>query len=123
MTRWTRHLITALTVCTLAIGLSACGSDNEADKLGVGAQCSGADDCNDGQSCLGFKGGYCGVADCQAHSDCPDGSVCVFYTDGKNYCFRACADKAECNANRDADNEANCSGNITLIDGSKSSKA
>lgn len=120
-TRWTRRLLTALTVGALALGLGACG--NESDKLGVGAQCSSADDCNDGQSCLSFKGGYCGVSGCQANSDCPDSAVCVTHTDGKNYCFRACADKAECNANRDAANEANCSANITLADGSKSSKA
>ena len=34
------------------------------------------------------------------------------HTDGENYCFRACEDKPECNENRTADNEANCSANF-----------
>ena len=69
------------------------------------------------------KGGYCGLTGCKADGDCPESSKCVTHTDGKNYCFRSCADKAECNANRDADNESNCSSNVTFADGSKSGKA
>jgi hypothetical protein len=34
-----------------------------------------------------------------------------------NYCFRACVDKAECNANRGPEVESNCSSNITRVDG------
>lgn len=109
-------------VMGLTMGLAACG--NESDNLGVGAQCSSNDDCGEEQQCLtGFKGGYCGLTGCKADGDCPESSRCVTHTDGKNYCFRSCADKAECNANRDADNESNCSSNVTFADGSKSGKA
>lgn len=92
--------------------------DNEADLLGVGAQCAGDEDCQeDDQSCLTqFKGGYCGVEDCEEDLDCPDGSRCVAHDDGANYCFRVCTDKSECNVNRDPDNESNCSANITFVD-------
>ena len=109
-------------VC-LFLGVFACG--NEADDLGVGAQCASNDDCTeDGQTCLtAFKGGYCGVESCSNDAGCPEGSRCVTHTDAKNYCFRACADKAECNANRDADVESNCSSNVTFADGTKSGKA
>ena len=112
-TRWTRRLLTALTVGALALGLGACG--NESDKLGVGAQCSSADDCNDGQSCLSFKGGYCGDKDCMADSDCPAGSACVTF-EGSNYCFLVCADKPECNRYRPVEDESNCSANLEFLE-------
>jgi len=100
---------------------------NEADQVGVAAQCQVDADCEhdtdtdtDGDpfvlECLtNFKGGYCGVTDCTSHDDCPLGSACVMHDDGSNYCFRLCVDKAECNLHRDADQEANCSANITYV--------
>lgn len=107
---------------------AACGDDgggNQADRLGVGAECESNDDClqspGDGgidQRCLTqFKGGYCGVEDCTEHADCPQGSGCVAHDDGNNYCFRLCADKPECNANRSLENEANCVSNIEYATG------
>jgi hypothetical protein len=96
--------------------LFACGSD--ADDLGVGSQCSADDQCDADtmQVCLtGFKGGYCGIKGCMTEADCPDLSSCVAHTDGMNYCFRNCVDKAECNENRDLENESNCSANITFV--------
>lgn len=97
-----------------------CGDDGEteADRRGVGAQCTSTANCqeDEGLSCLTqFRGGYCGKSPCSANSDCPAGSACVAHTDGQNYCFRSCVDKAECNANRSVDNEANCSANITFV--------
>jgi hypothetical protein len=99
----------------LLVFASAC--DDDADDLGIGAQCTADDQCNVDlmQVCvLQFKGGYCGKKDCVTEADCPDLSSCVIHTDGKNYCFRNCLDKAECNENRDAENESNCSANITF---------
>ncbi|KIG12976.1 hypothetical protein DB30_00860 [Enhygromyxa salina] len=97
----------------------ACGDSGvEADELGVGAECSAAADCLDGQTCLAqFKGGYCGIEDCTFDVDCPEGSACVAHEDGSNYCFRICTNKSECNANRGPDVESNCSSNITFTDG------
>ncbi len=97
--------------------LAACGSD--ADDLGVGAQCTMNDDCNqdDGaQTCLPFKGGYCGLMGCTADADCPENSACVKHIDNVNYCFRICSDKAQCNENRDADFESNCSSSIDFVE-------
>jgi hypothetical protein len=94
------------------------GCDDDADDLGIGAQCTADDQCNTDlmQVCLmQFKGGYCGKKDCTSEADCPDLSSCVAHTDGMNYCFRNCVDKAECNENRDAINESNCSANITFV--------
>src|SRR5690606_35740809 len=90
-----------LALAALALSAVACGSD--ADDLGVGAECTTNDDCNqeDGaQTCLAFSGGYCGLMGCTADADCPEASACVAHTDGVNYCFRLCADKPDCNANR-----------------------
>ena len=113
-----------LALIALALGVCACGSN--ADDLGVGAQCTMTNDCNqnDGaQVCLAFKGGYCGIMGCQTDADCPDASACITHTDSINYCFRVCLDKAECNANRDVDNESNCSSNVTFTDGAMGRKA
>ncbi len=118
----TRLALFALFAGSLAI--SACGSD--ADDLGVGAQCTANDNCNqdDGaQTCLPFKGGYCGLMGCTTDADCPDASACITHTDSVNYCFRICADKAECNANRDVDNEANCSSSVDFVEGANGRKA
>lgn len=107
---------------TLALLLSsfalvACGDESEADRRGVGASCTNNDDCTEaGQSCLAFKGGYCGVIGCVEDNDCPGGSLCVTHTDGVNYCFLVCSDKSDCNRNRTADIEANCSSSITFAD-------
>ena len=117
-----------LLIPVLFLAPTACSSDEddghatEADRLGVAAQCTQNADCNQKlevpQTCLlGFKGGYCGVEDCKSNQDCPSGSACVMHDDSKNYCFRVCAEKLECNANRDADHEANCSSNVDFTDG------
>ena len=110
------------TVLVLCVGLG-CGSDeNEADRFGVAAECSSSEDCQQDPialSCLPqstFKGGYCGVQGCSGDLDCPEGARCVTHDDNVNYCFRICADKSECNANRTPENEANCSSNITFAD-------
>jgi|GEM_PF-1786792 len=82
----------------------------------AGQDCASTDDCPDEQVCLtNFKGGYCGDEDCASDDDCPDGTMCV-EQDGDTYCFLMCEDKPECNTNRSADTEANCSANITPVD-------
>ena len=106
--------------------VAACGGGDNADTLGVGAQCTMNDDCNqdDGaQTCLPFKGGYCGLMGCLHDTDCPSDSSCVMHTDGVNYCFRTCTDKTQCNANRDAVNESNCSSSVTFVDSNPNIKA
>ncbi len=121
----------AMSVGLVLMGvLSACGSDDddggtEADKQGIGASCTNNDDCfEQGQTCLSFKGGYCGAEDCKDDMDCPSGSRCVSHTaPAKNFCFRVCGDKSECNRNRPADSEANCSANVVFSDGKKGGKA
>jgi len=73
-----------------------------------------------------FTGGYCGLEGCEGDADCPEGSACVTHDDGggdANYCFRLCQDKSECNRNRDEENEANCSANITFVDEPQDRKA
>jgi len=115
-----------LLACALVM-TTACGDDNGADSLGVGAQCGTTDDCNpDIQAvCLTpFKGGYCGLMGCVTDADCPDASACILWdTAGTTYCFRTCVDKAECNANRDPENEANCSSSVMFKDGAMGRKA
>lgn len=109
-------------VCFSFLLLTACG-DDDADSLGVGAQCTSTDECDgsDGQSCLpNFKGGYCGLAACTADEDCPARSACVTHDDNVNYCFRTCTDKAQCNENRDVENESNCSSSITFVESQES---
>lgn len=109
----------------LVFGL-ACGDDDDAaaDRVGVGAACSGSAPCPTAQRgdaevqlvCLdAFRGGYCGIADCQSNTDCPEGSACVSHDDGTRYCFRICADKSQCNRNRSVENEANCSSNVDFV--------
>lgn len=107
------------------------GPATEADYVGVGAECIDNDDClqpeNDSdpvQICLTqFKGGYCGIENCESNDDCPQGSACVAHEDGANYCFRRCTDKSECNINRSADAESNCSANIDFVVPSTTGKA
>lgn len=114
------------------LAVCACGGDDggtAADRLGVGAECSGDQDClreGDGGinlACLQFKGGYCGVQGCKSNADCPNPSVCVAHSDGKNYCFRTCGDKPECNQNRSPDLEANCASNVDYVDPGTKTKA
>lgn len=117
--RFTKILIV---VAFLALGAAACGSD--ADRLGVGGTCNAEDTCpaNDDftLACLpGFKGGYCGLTGCEKNADCPETSICVAH-EGANYCFRTCEDKSECNENRSADSESNCSSSIERVDAGKS---
>ncbi|HMI92270.1 MAG TPA: hypothetical protein VK509_12930 [Polyangiales bacterium] len=122
-----------LSLCALVMAVLSCGDDDdaaEADLLGVGAQCTSSSEClreGDGGinlACLDqFKGGYCGLEDCSGNEDCPERSVCVAHDDGRNYCFRSCTNKLECNANRDPDNEANCSANIEFVDADTAGKA
>jgi hypothetical protein len=113
----------------LSLGLAVamgCSDGSESDQLGIGAECTATDECDQdtNQSCLmAFKGGYCGIRDCSGDADCPEDSACVAHTDGTNYCFRTCLDKAECNANRSADLESNCSSNITFVDNVENIKA
>jgi hypothetical protein len=130
---------------SVLLGLSlfaACGGDDEgdtseADRVGVGAACVDDEECaeyleeqSDGTTggeeliCLQqFTGGYCGLEGCTSNEDCPEAAACVAHTDGVNYCFRRCIDKAECNENRPPEAESNCSANITFVDPSTSGKA
>jgi hypothetical protein len=115
-------------IVVVALGvLGACGG-SDADELGIGAECEDSDQCEQSedfeQICLTqFTGGYCGLADCVDDLDCPEDSACIAHTDSVNYCFRTCADKAECNANRSVDNESNCSSSVTFVDGADGRKA
>lgn len=70
-----------------------------------------------------FTGGYCGKKNCTGNADCPSGSACVRHTDGINYCFLTCTEKSQCNTYRSKSVEANCSSNITFVDGNTSTKA
>ncbi len=116
-------------IVAFAVAFASCGDDDDttADKLGVGAECASDDQCLqsniDGglsEKCLRqFRGGYCGIEDCRAVDDCPPGSACVAHDDGRNYCFRTCIDKPECNRHRSEDNEANCSANIEYVGAEK----
>ena len=118
-----------IVVWLTAVGLVACGDDSDggrgsgADFQGVGAECAGDSDCLTDQSCLSFRGGYCGIVDCAGDEDCPTESACIAHTDGTNYCFHTCVDKVDCNQNRSVDNEANCSSNIEFVDGKAGRKA
>lgn len=140
-TRKTLNRLVVVATAALPIGgvFVACGDDNnngyatEADRWGVGAQCQTDADCARWNlpdaaivlKCItgAFKGNYCGVKDCMSDLDCPEHSACVAHTDGVNYCFRICADKPECNLNRDLANEANCSSSVDYVSGMKGAKA
>lgn len=115
-----------------ALSFSGCGGGNEADRIGVAAECRVDADCPvlacDEEPCpelaclTQLTGGYCGLADCTSDLECPEGSACVAHEDGRNYCFRLCANKPECNLNRSPDVEANCSANAVFVE-SQSAKA
>lgn len=105
------------------VAFCGCGSNqNEANRLGVGADCTTSSQCTPGQVCLTeFKGGYCGVSACLHDTDCPGGSACV--TDGQsNYCFLVCAQKTDCNLNRTAADESDCTSSLTFLDGTMNRK-
>lgn len=107
----------------LLVALCGCGSNqNQANRLGVGADCTASSECLAGQVCLTeFKGGYCGVSSCGHDGDCPQGSACV--TDGQaNYCFLVCAQKTDCNLHRTVDDESDCTSSLTFLDGTMSRK-
>jgi hypothetical protein len=114
-------------ICVVAAGAllsaTACDDGSEADRKGVGAECAKVEDCQTGQQCLAFKGGYCGLQGCTADSGCPAGSACVNHVDGIKYCFRVCVEKVDCNRNRSVENESNCVANITFVEGSQNRKA
>jgi hypothetical protein len=114
--------------------LAGCGSssETEADRIGVGAECTDAGECESADEdvtleCLSeFTGGYCGLSDCEADFNCPEGSACVLHDDGNgmaSYCFRLCQEKPECNRYRSSENEANCSANVNFLDGKQDRKA
>jgi hypothetical protein len=113
--RWVR--LTAV-ASVLASCSSSGSSGSEAIRRGVGAACSNNADCTEpGQTCLSFKGGYCGIAGCANDAGaCPQGSACVLHTDGQTYCFLICVDKPECNLNRLPEVEANCSSSVTFVE-------
>jgi hypothetical protein len=118
---------------TALMGLAAgCGNsdgETEADRIGVGAECTDSGECESADEedelvCLTqFTGGYCGLEGCMGDDECPEGSACVAHDDGKNYCFRICQDKPECNRNRTPENESNCSANIDFVDDPQDRKA
>jgi hypothetical protein len=113
------HVLRVLSVVLLAlVVLVGCGGGgSEAQQRGVGGACAADTDCKKGLTCLTFKGGYCGLGDCQNNAGCPAGSACVAHSDGKNYCFLVCTDKPQCNLYRAVEDEANCSANVTFVDG------
>jgi hypothetical protein len=121
-----RNAMSAVLGLLLAAAAYGCGDDDDgiaADRLGVGAQCTQSEQCTEGQTCLPFKGGYCGLADCTANAGCPSGSLCVTHDDGKNYCFRSCVEKSECNRNRSAEVEANCVSSVDFAEAATQAKA
>ncbi|MBW1756957.1 MAG: hypothetical protein JRJ80_12400, partial [Deltaproteobacteria bacterium] len=111
----------------MIVGIAAgCSGDEgtEADRIGVGAECTADPGADPPSTCpvvemdiqldclTQFTGGYCGLEGCEGDVGCPEGSRCcpegsrcVANTDGKNYCFRVCQDKPECNRNRSVENE------------------
>ena len=123
------RLMYAILCLCLLVAAVGCGDDaTEADRIGVGAECSDSAQCPNVMEielqCLTqFKGGYCGLEGCTADSDCPEASACVTHDDRKNYCFRLCGDKPDCNRNRSGENEANCVGSIDFVEPRNDRKA
>lgn len=130
----TIFLITVVLVFVLPSSYGCKSDGNDADRVGVAAECNAELACATYQladasptplTCLTeFSGGYCGIEGCTSSLECPVGSHCVAHTNGINYCFRSCLDKSECNQNRTPENEANCSANFVFAtpsddDGSK----
>ncbi|HEY7371595.1 MAG TPA: hypothetical protein VIF57_05400 [Polyangia bacterium] len=114
-------------LCAFAVVIAACGcggGQSEAIKRGIGSACTMDSDCTTkGQVCLlEFKGGYCGVGGCMHDADCPAGSACVTADNQHNDCFLVCDLKTDCNPNRTADVESNCSSSLGFVDGTMSRK-
>ena len=122
----TTRTLAALLLSTCAALAGCSSSGNEADRLGVAWECTADADCPVIEceeepcpelACLTqFAGGYCGIADCTEDLDCPLGSACVAHDDGRNYCFRLCDNKPECNLHRSVDVEANCSASVEFVE-------
>lgn len=113
-------------IAVAMLSIAGCGSGNEADRVGVGGECTVTADCPllecetepcpELQCLTNFAGGYCGLDDCVSDLDCPQGSACVTHDeDGINYCFRLCDNKPECNINRSVDVESNCSSSVDFV--------
>jgi hypothetical protein len=111
-------------MAAVVLAVGACGGGSEANRRGVGAECTKNEDCTEaGQTCLtAFKGGYCGIAGCLHDTDCPQGSACITEDNGMNYCFLVCSDKPQCNDHRSLDDEASCTSSLTLVDGTMGRK-
>ena len=112
-------------LCLLFLIVLGCGSNqSEANRRGVGAECTMGSDCTEaGQHCLtAFKGGYCGVAGCLHDTDCPQGSACVTDDNQSNYCFLICNTKTDCNLHRSASDESDCTSSLTFVDGAMNRK-
>lgn len=119
-----RRIFLTCLLASLVLGLliPACGDDDANDWL-IGAECATTADCDDGNDdtpelfCLTeFGGGYCGLEGCETDMDCPEGSLCADL-EGTHYCFLVCTDKAQCNENRTAEHESNCSSSVDPIAG------
>jgi hypothetical protein len=104
-----------LMAAVVMAGALGCGDDANDER--IGAECTSTTQCeNEELTCLTqFSGGYCGASGCTSNAACPDGSICVAQG-GTNYCFLVCDDKEDCNENRSAENESNCSSNITRVE-------
>lgn len=110
----------------LAVGSASCADENAADRIGVAWSCTTNADCPEVEcdvepcpvlQCLTqFSGGYCGLADCISDAECVEGSACVRHDDGRNYCFRLCTDKPQCNRHREPSVEANCSSSVEFVE-------
>jgi len=97
-------------------------------RVAVGAECTASEECDvvdeiELECLMQFKGGYCSLEDCTGDADCPEGSACVTNDDRKNYCYRLCQEKSDCNRNRSPENEANCTGSVTFVDSRNDRKA
>jgi hypothetical protein len=117
-----RTLYALVVFFAVAIGCSS--GPNEANRRGVGADCSATVHCSEtGQVCLTeFNGGYCGISGCHHDTDCPQGSACVTDDNQTNYCFLVCAAKTDCNLNRTAADESDCTSSLTFVDGTMNRK-
>ena len=129
MCRFMYVLVAGSALVGLAVGCGNSDGETEADRQGVGAQCTADAGCESPDEeielvCLTqFTGGYCGREGCTGDVDCPEGSACVTHDDGTNYCFLVCADKPDCNRNREEANWANCVGSVTFVDERNERKA
>ncbi len=83
---------------------------------GVGAACTGDDECSGELVCEDtIDGGYCTQTGCTADDDCPPGSVCAV-EDGVNLCLRDCTEEAECASCRGQEAALRCANDATLVE-------